>query len=85
MNVLIIVTILSTFSVLGYSKKVDKNKIYTLYRDSYGTNLRIHISTFDADQNEQWNKVNCKEAAKLRTNKKHNNNKYWCEKGYYRK
>lgn len=63
----------------------SEDRVYTLYRDSdIIENARIHVATFDADEKERYNKVNCKSVCELF--KSYSDIvEYWCEKGYYKK
>ncbi len=68
------------------SKRVSENKVYTLYRSSVMVeNMRIHVATFDADEEEKYNCENCETAASLYQNQPGVVAKFWCEKGYYKK
>ena len=79
---------------------------YTLYRtgidiptQAHDETLRIHVATFDADEDAKYNLANCEIAQKQFTsNQPHFRNyssntvaagrmrvKYWCEKGRFRK
>ena len=62
--------------------------VYTLYRQSVvdiRASMRTHVATFDADQGELYNRMNCEGARELFQNQKGVELKYWCEKGYFRK
>ena len=65
-----------------------RSDIYTLYRDSIAGNLRIHMATFDADDQGNYNEKNCHDIADL-INKSNVGPegivvRYWCEKGHFR-
>ena len=58
---------------------------FTLYRNSpTDENMRLHIATFDANENNNYNAKNCDMAAgffqsqPVRT-------RFWCEKGTFKK
>jgi len=66
-----------------------KSGVYTLYRNSgITTNARIHIATFDSKEisygstNEDYNRYNCKLAAKLFMSQPNVITTFWCEKGF---
>ena len=65
---------------------VTDSNTYTLYRSSVldGVN-RIHISTFDAEDGEDYNEGNCRLAAELFQQQPDVKTRFWCEKGRYRK
>ncbi len=59
---------------------------YTLYRSSAADSaMRIHVATFDANEEENYNKENCEIAQGLFQQQPGVSVKYWCEKGRYRK
>jgi hypothetical protein len=74
---------------------------YTLYRTGIDLStkvhdeiLRIHVATFDADQDAKYNLANCELAQELfNANQPHYRGsiystikiKYWCEKGRFKK
>jgi hypothetical protein len=74
---------------------------YTLYRTgidlsekAHDETLRIHVATFDADQDAKYNLANCEFAQQLfNANQPHYRGsiydtikiKYWCEKGHFKK
>lgn len=74
---------------------------YTLYRTGidlsakvHDETLRIHVATFDADQDAKYNLANCEFAQELfNASQPHYRDsiygtikiKYWCEKGYFKK
>jgi len=85
---------------------MERDSEYALYRtgidiptQSHDETLRIHVATFDADQDAKYNLANCEFAKDLFTsNQPHfrdyrSNNvaagsmkvKYWCEKGRIKK
>ena len=58
---------------------------YTLYRNSEAfPDMRIHIATFNSDENKSYNEENCYIAASL-FKKQTNVVKYWCEEGNFKK
>lgn len=84
---IIILSIWSTnsFAFWNLGVKTNKSKVYTLYRNNpFDVKLRVHVATFDVDENEEYNQVNCKMAADLRMGQPDTVAKYWCEKGYFR-
>ena len=74
---------------------------YTLYRTgidlstkAHDATLRIHVATFDADQDPKYNLANCEFAQELfNADQPHYRGsiystvkiKYWCEKGRFKK
>ena len=74
---------------------------YTLYRTGIDLSakvqdetLRIHVATFDANQDTKYNLANCEFAQELfNANQPHYRGsiygtikiKYWCEKGHFKK
>ena len=68
------------------NKNVSEDQVYTLYRNSItGQGKRFHVATFDADEQEDYNRGNCEIAKDLFQKQPGVTVKYWCEKGYYRK
>ena len=94
-----IITFLSL--ILICSCAVTSPTEYTLYRTgidlptkTHDETLRIHVATFDADQDANYNLANCEFAQELfNTNQPHYRGgiygstkiKYWCEKGHFKK
>lgn len=80
---------------------MDSSTEYTLYRTGvdlsanvHDETLRIHVATFDANQDANYNLANCEFAQEsFNTNQPHFRSgkiatikiKYWCEKGRFRK
>ena len=59
---------------------------YTLYRNSpVGTTERIHVATFDTTEAESYNHENCQIAQTLYQQQPGVTNRFWCEKGRYRR
>jgi hypothetical protein len=60
---------------------------YTLYRDSAtdGALMRIHVATFDADEDADYNRGNCEIARGLFQDQPGILVRYWCEVGRFRK
>ncbi len=71
----------------------NKFATYTLYRNSVlDKSARIHIATFDSedriinqDNYNSYNKENCQRAAILFQPSEASEEKYWCEKGKFKK
>ena len=62
--------------------------VYTLYRNSVttgGESMRLHVATFDAAENEAYNRGNCDQAQILFQNQPGVKTKFWCEKGRFKK
>jgi hypothetical protein len=75
---------LSVGVLVGACKPSD-GKVYTLYRASTVPDIkRIHIATFDADESDDYNRVNCETASSLFEAQLGVVVRYWCEKGSYR-
>lgn len=82
----ILVTLGSTGAFAEFGTKVSKDRVSTLYRNSVlDENSRIHVATFDADEDEDYNKGNCDIAQELFKQQPMVKVKYWCEKGYFKK
>ena len=76
----------STKAFSEFGSRVSKNQVYTLYRNSVlDENNRIHVATFDADEDESYNKGSCDIAQGLFQQQPMVKVKYWCEKGYFKK
>jgi len=67
----------------GCSDLIAGSTTYTLYRSSVLGEMRIHVATFDADGDEEYNRENCKIAASLFANQPSVKVRYWCEKGKF--
>jgi len=66
--------------------RAPDDRVYTLYRNSVAVeNARHHVATFDADEEESYNKENCETAAQLFQSQPGVKTKFWCEKGFYKK
>lgn len=94
---------LIAFFLLGFisSLAIASGTEYTLYRSgidlptkTYDETLRIHVASFDADQDAKYNLANCELAQELfNANQSHYRGsiygtikiKYWCEKGRFKK
>jgi hypothetical protein len=64
----------------------NDNNIYTLYRSSVtADNMRIHVATFDAYEDEEYNLGNCNIAKELFVKQDGVKVEYWCEKGRFEK
>jgi hypothetical protein len=75
---------LGFFQVSQALAQSDK-EIYTLYRSSaIDTSMRLHIATFDAKEDESYNRENCLIAASLFAAQPGVKVRYFCEKGRYR-
>ena len=63
--------------------------IYTLYRNSptvgtiSGDDARIHVATFDAAEDKDYNKNNCETARDLFASQPGVTVRYWCERGKF--
>lgn len=64
--------------------------IYTLYRNSptvigtiSGVDARIHVATFDAAKDHDYNKNNCESARDLFASQAGDTVRYWCERGNF--
>ena len=59
--------------------------VYTLYRtESVGDSARIHVATFDADDEADDNRAMCEHARELFQLQPSMLSRFWCEKGRYR-
>ena len=86
--------------VLVSACSMDAGTEYTLYRTgidfatkSHDETQRIHVATFDADQDAKYNRANCDFAQELlNASQPHYRGsifqaikiRYWCEKGRFR-
>jgi hypothetical protein len=69
-----------TLATIGLSQCSDSSS-YTLYREGVGLpDMRIHVATFDSTDGEDYNKENCRIAAKLFLGQPGVSVRYWCEK-----
>ena len=63
--------------------------IYTLYRNSptvgtiSGDDARIHVATFDAAEDQDYNRKNCEIARDLFASQPGFTVRYWCERGKF--
>jgi hypothetical protein len=64
--------------------KASKSTVYTLYRTGLAEKPRIHVATFDAYGEEEYNRANCYIAKGLFKNQPGVVVDYWCEKGYFK-
>jgi len=49
-----------------------------------GKEMRVHVATFDAREDEKYNNENCQVARELFAGQSGVTVSYWCEKGRYR-
>lgn len=71
-------SVLLCFSVAACG--VASTSIYTLYRGSPGdSSARIHVATFDALEEDAYNRQNCLRVAELMMSQPGVVVKYWCE------
>ena len=62
----------------------DENA-FTLYRNGEATDtLRVHVATFDAKENAEYNRDNCEQARELFQLHPAARSRFWCEKGRFR-
>jgi len=63
-----------------------ESEIFTLYRNSLDyPEMRIHVASFDANEDEKYNSENCDVAQKLFQAQPLVKVRFWCEKGKFRK
>ena len=71
--------------ILSGCQSKKENHVVTLYSESpFFENERVHVATFDADQDLRYNSGNCETAAELRMQRATSDIKYWCEEGYFK-
>ena len=76
----------AALTVAGTILLSARNSAVTLYSDSpLIENERVHVATFDAYNDLEYNLGNCEISADLRMESATSNIKYWCEEGYFRK
>jgi hypothetical protein len=79
-------TVLAATALLGLATACGSKNTYTLYRNgSLSDTLRIHVATFDADEEADVNRANCEQARELFQLQPSQLSRFWCEKGRYRK
>jgi hypothetical protein len=62
----------------------SKGVVYTLYRNSPAfADMRIHVATFDAAEDKDYNRDNCEIARDLFASQPGVTFKYWCERGRF--
>jgi hypothetical protein len=84
---LVVLLSLLSFSLAGcVGDRVSADRVYTLYRNSStDENARYHVATFDADEEESYNRGNCEVAQQLYQAQPGIKTRFFCEKGYFRK
>jgi hypothetical protein len=61
-----------------------KGVVYTLHRNSPAfADMRIHVATFDAAEDKDYNRDNCQIARDLFASQPGVTIKYWCERGRF--
>ena len=61
-----------------------KGVVYTLYRNSPAfPDMRIHVATFDAAEDKDYNRENCEKARDLFASQPGVQVRYWCERGKF--
>ena len=77
---------LSLVALLGACQQTSAENSWTLYRDSIaGESDRVHVASFDAAENELYNRTNCEQAQALFQSQKNVRTRFWCEKGRFKK
>ena len=62
------------------------DNVYTLYRSSVSDPAaRLHVATFDEDENDAYNRENCEVARNLFQEEASAAVRYWCEAGRVRR
>jgi hypothetical protein len=83
----LIATALALLAACDDSK--PKGVVYTLYRNSptvgtiLGEDARIHVATFDAAEDKDYNRKNCEIARDLFAGQPGVQVRYWCERGKF--
>lgn len=74
------------FLIVAFSTLVGCTEhSYTLYRNSaVGSDMRIHVASFDAKDGDAYNQDNCQTAAGLFQQQPGIVTKFWCEKGSFK-
>ena len=87
-RVWLIATVLALLAACDDSN--PKGVVYTLYRNSptvvgtiSGVDARIHVATFDAAKDHDYNKSNCERARDLFASQPGVMVRYWCERGKF--
>lgn len=81
-----ILILLSATIVLALAAACGGKNTYTLYRNgSLSDTLRIHVATFDADENADDNRDNCEQVRELFQLHPAATSRFWCESGRYHK
>jgi len=64
----------------------SEESVVTLYSESdlLGENARVHVATFDAYKDLEYNSGNCQIGAALRMETATSGIKYWCEEGHFK-
>jgi len=80
--------VLGALVLIGGTVACSSNDTYTLYRNGAAQDtLRIHVATFDADEDDDknYNHDNCEQARELFQLHPAQMSRFWCEKGHYKK
>ena len=78
--------LVSATLLLALATGCGNKNAYTLYRNvSLSDTLRIHVATFDADEEADYNRDNCEQTRELFQLHPSQLSRFWCEKGRYRK
>jgi hypothetical protein len=78
----LIVTALALLAACDNPK--PKGIVYTLYRNSPAfADTRIHVATFDAAEDNDYNRTNCELTRELFASKAGVAVQYWCERGKF--
>jgi hypothetical protein len=73
-------------SACGDGTSTSESSTYVLYRNSVtDKDMRLHVATFDAPENEGYNRGNCDQAQELFQAQPGVKTKFWCEKGRFKK
>jgi hypothetical protein len=73
--------------VLGCTgSAASDSETFVLYRNSAtDENMRIHVATFDAADEEAYNRENCSQAQTLFQAQPGIKTRFWCEKGRFKR
>jgi hypothetical protein len=72
--------------MLGLAAACGGKNTYTLYRNgALSDTLRIHVATFDADDDAETNRATCEQTRELYQLQPAALSRFWCEKGRFRK
>ncbi len=69
---------------IGAASSTDLSTLFSSEESVVTLNARVHVATFDAYKDLEYNSGNCQIGADLRMGTATSGIKYWCEEGHFK-